>query len=143
MNLKFDVKVIDGTPAMKQKGMLARATVTMVAGETELIRLNEILIRNGTDGPWVAYPSKKDPNGKVGENGKPIYYKTYQPFPDRNNSNHREALERAILAEYNNVQGSAPAASVPSAAPNPAPAVASTNDQMIEGIDFSNLDLEM
>ena len=100
MNLQFDIRVRIGSPAMISKGMLARATVTFKVNDTELVRLDDMLIRQGSDGPWVAYPSRKDSSGKTGDNGKPIYYSYYRPFPSADNKDLRDKLQAAIINKY-------------------------------------------
>jgi DNA-binding cell septation regulator SpoVG len=141
--LQTQIDIRRGTERMIAAGILARATITLQTAQgVNIVRLNEITIRNGNNGPWVAYPAQKDAQGKVGDSGKPIYYKFYHMFPD--NKELRESLERKVIEQFNATPPAsaapAPQAAMPATEPAPAATPAPTAGgavDMLDGIDLN------
>lgn len=92
----MNITINRGSDAMVNKGMLARASVQlMTADGSVMLQLDDMLIRDGKDGPWVSPPARQ----VEGKDGKTVYYKYYRFYPD--NEEMRRSIEKRIIDQYN------------------------------------------
>ena len=82
MTISFDINATKGSEAMIKAGILGRAEVTVLSDATPIVLLKNILVRQGSKGPYVVLPAEKDKNGKKDEKGFDIYYPHYKLFPE-------------------------------------------------------------
>ena len=95
-SLQMNINVVRGSDAMVSKGMLARVSVQLVTPDgSVMLQLDDMLIRDGKDGPWVSPPARQS----EGKDGKTTWYKYYRFYPD--NEDMRKKIEKRILDQYN------------------------------------------